>query len=65
MVLVRERRPEQRHDAVAHHLVDGALVTVDGLHHVLEDRVEELACLLGIAVGEQAPSSPSGRRKAP
>ena len=53
MVLVGERGAEQRHDAVAHHLVDGALVAVDGLHHALEDRVEELAGLLGIAVGEQ------------
>jgi len=26
---------------------------VDGLHHVLEDGVEELPRLLGIAVGEQ------------
>ena len=53
MVLVGDRRAEERHDAVAHHLVDGALVAVDGLHHPLEDGVEELAGLLGIAVGEQ------------
>ena len=53
VILVGEGRAEQRHDPVAHHLVDGALVVVDGLHHVLEDRVEELARLLGIAVGEQ------------
>ncbi len=53
VVLVGERRAEQRHDAVAHHLVDGALVAVDGLHHVLEHGIEELARLLGIAVGEQ------------
>ena len=53
MVLVGERRAEQRHDPVAHHLVDGALVAVDGLHHALEHGIEELARLLGIAVGEQ------------
>ena len=53
MVLVRERCAEERHDPVAHHLVHGALVAVDGLHHVLEDGVEELARLLGVAVGEQ------------
>src|SRR5262245_16134898 len=53
VVLVRQRRTEQRHDAVAHDLVDGALVAVDGLHHLLEHGVEELPCLLGIAVGEQ------------
>ena len=50
---MRERRAEQRHDAVAHHLVDGALVAVDGLHHAFEHRVEELPRLLGIAVGQQ------------
>ena len=53
MVLMGERRAEQRHDAVAHDLVDRALVAVDGLHHQLEDRVENRARLLGIAVGEQ------------
>ena len=53
VVLVGQRRAEQRHDAVAHHLVDGALVPVHGLHHVLEDGIQERAGLLGIAVGEQ------------
>ena len=53
VVLVRQGRAEERHDPVAHDLVHGALVAVDGLHHVLEHGVEELARLLGIAVGEQ------------
>ena len=53
VILVGERRAEQRHDPVAHDLVDGALVAVDGLHHPFEHGVEELARLLGIAVGEQ------------
>jgi hypothetical protein len=53
MVLVGQRRPEQRHDPVAHHLVHRALVAPDGFHHALEDRVEELAGVFGIAVGEQ------------
>ena len=53
MVLVGERRAEQRHDAVAHDLIDRALVAVHGLHHVLEDRIEELTRLLGITVREQ------------
>ena len=53
MVLVRQRGAKQRHDAVAHHLVDGALVAVDGFHHPLEDRVEEAACLFGVAISEQ------------
>jgi hypothetical protein len=53
MVLVGDGRPEQSHDAVAHHLVDGPFVAMDGLHHPLEDRIEELACLLGIAIGQE------------
>ena len=53
MILVGERRAKQRHDAVAHHLVHRALVAVHGLHHALEHGVEELARLLGVAVGEQ------------
>jgi class 3 adenylate cyclase len=43
--------PEERHDPVAHHLVDGALVTMDRFHHMLEDRIEKLARLFGITVG--------------
>ena len=53
MVLVGDGRPEQRHDPVAHHLVHGSLVAVDSRHHALEHRVEELARLLGIAVGQE------------
>ena len=53
VVLVGERRAEERHDAVAHHLVDRALVAVDGLYHALEDGVEELPGLLGVPVGQQ------------
>jgi hypothetical protein len=26
---------------------------VDGIHHVLEDRVEQLTCLLGVAIGKE------------
>ena len=53
MVLVGQRRAEERHDPVTHNLVDGAFVAVNGFHHVFEDGVEELARLLGIAVGKQ------------
>jgi hypothetical protein len=53
VIFVGERRPEERHDAVAHHLVDGPLVAVDGLHHVLEDWIKELSRLLGVPVGGQ------------
>jgi hypothetical protein len=48
-----QRRAEERHDPVAHDLVDGALVAMDRLHHVLKDGVQDLACLFGVAVGEQ------------
>jgi hypothetical protein len=53
VVLVGQGRAEERHDPVAHHLVHRAFVAVDGLHHPLEDGVEELARLLRITVGEQ------------
>ena len=53
VILVRERRAEQRHDPVTHHLVDGALVAVHGLHHPFEHGVEDLARFLGVAIGEQ------------
>jgi L-fucose mutarotase len=53
VILVRERRPEQGHDPVAHHLVDRALVAVDRLHHPLEHRIEEFSRLLRIPVGQE------------
>ena len=53
VVLVGQGRAEERHDPVAHHLVDSALVAVHGLHHDLEDGVEELARLLRIAVSQE------------
>jgi hypothetical protein len=53
VVLVGERRAKQRHDPVAHDLVHGALVAMHSLHHAFEDGVEELARLLGVAVGQE------------
>jgi hypothetical protein len=53
VVLMGERRAEERHDAVAHHLVHRALVAVHRLHHSLQHRIEEFARLLGVAVGQQ------------
>src|SRR5262249_48927373 len=53
MVLVGERSAEERHDAVAHHLIDRALKPVNGLHHVFKNRIEDLPGVLWIAVGEQ------------
>jgi hypothetical protein len=53
MILMRQRRPEEGHEAVAHHLVHGALVAMDSIHHSLEHGVEDLPCLFGITIGEQ------------
>jgi hypothetical protein len=53
VVLVGDGGAEQRHDAVAHDLVHGPLVAVDGLDHAFEDGVQELPRLLGVTVGEQ------------
>ncbi len=53
MVFVGERRAEQRHDSVAHDLIHRALVAMDGVHHAFKDRVEQLARLFWVTVGEQ------------
>jgi hypothetical protein len=52
VVLVGQRCAEEGHDAIAHHLVDGALVAMHRLHHPLEHGIEDLAGVLGIAVGQ-------------
>jgi hypothetical protein len=49
----RERRPEQRHDPVAHHLIDEPVVLVDGRHHELEHRIEQSSSLFGVARGQE------------
>src|SRR5262245_17677087 len=53
MIFMRERCTEQRHDPVAHYLIDRALVAMDGFHHVFEHWVEKPARLLGIAISQQ------------
>jgi hypothetical protein len=53
VVLVGDGGAEQRYDAVAHDLVHGPLVAVDGLDHAFEDGVQELPRLLRVTVGEQ------------
>ncbi len=53
MILVGQRCAEQRHDPVAHDLVDGPLVAVDRFHHAFEDGIQELARLLGVPIGEE------------
>jgi hypothetical protein len=53
MVLMGDWRAEEGHDAVAHHLVDRALVPVDRVHHVLEDGVQDPPGLFRVALGQQ------------
>jgi len=53
VIFMGERRAEQRHDPVAHDLVDGALVPMHRFHHALEDWIKQFARLFGIAVGEE------------
>src|SRR5262249_41220789 len=48
VVLVAERRAEERHDAVAHHLIHRALEAVYGVHHPPEHGIEDLTRLLGV-----------------
>ena len=43
VVLLRQGRAEQRHDAVAQHLVDGPLVTVHRLHHRANRPIQDVA----------------------
>jgi hypothetical protein len=50
MILMGKRGTEKRHDAISHNPVDHALVMVNGLEHVIENRIEEFLCLLRIAV---------------
>jgi hypothetical protein len=53
MVLVGERSTKQSHDSITHDMVDGALEAVNGLHHMIENGIEELSGLLGVAFREQ------------
>jgi hypothetical protein len=53
VVLVRQRGPEQRHDAVPQDLVDRALVAVHGSHQAFQDGIEELPGLLRITIGQE------------
>ena len=48
VILVRDRRAEQRHDAVARVLVDGAFEAVDSVGQDLEEAIQDAVPLLGI-----------------
>ena len=49
VVLVCDRRAEQRHDAVAGELVDGALEAVDALAQDREEALQDPSPFLGVA----------------
>ena len=53
MVLMRNGRPKQRHNAIAHDLVDRPLIAMHRCHHPFQHRIEELPGLLRVAVGQQ------------
>src|SRR5258705_643219 len=53
VVLQRQLRYEERHDAVAHDLVHGAVVSVDRLHHPFEHRIEDPPRVFRVAVREK------------
>ena len=53
MVFMGNGRTEEGHNAIPHHLVDGALVAVHGLDHALQHRVQKLPGLLRVAVRQQ------------
>src|SRR5262245_47004516 len=48
VVLVRDRRTEERHDAVARELVDGTLEAMDAGGENLEEAIDDRAPALGI-----------------
>ena len=49
MILMGDRRAEQRHDPVAHDLVDGALVAMHGIHHHADRAIEDAARLFRVS----------------
>jgi hypothetical protein len=53
MIFMRDWRPKQGHNPIAHDLIHGAFVAVHGRHHALQHRAEELARLLGVAVSQE------------
>jgi hypothetical protein len=54
---MRDRRPKEGHDPIAHDLIHRPLVTVDRFHQTREHGVEQLTRLLGMPVREQLHGS--------
>ena len=53
MILMGQRGAKQGHNAVAQHLIDRALIAVDGVHHAVQGRIEQLPGVLGVAVRQE------------
>src|SRR6516165_2653243 len=53
MVLVSDRRPEQREDSVAGRLRNVAAVVMDRLDHQLQRRIDDCSRLLGVQILHQ------------
>jgi hypothetical protein len=53
VVFMGQGRPKQGHDAIAHNLIDRALVAMHRRHHAFQDGIEELPGLFRVAVGQQ------------
>ena len=57
MVFMRHGRAENRHHAVAPGLADRSLVTVNGIHHAVQHRIQQVVCIFGVPSGEQLQGS--------
>jgi hypothetical protein len=53
VILMRQRRPEERHDAIAHDLVHRAFIAMNGGDHAFQHGIKKLASFLGVAVSQQ------------
>ena len=53
MIFERPWRSEERYDFIADHLIDGAFVPMNGLHHPFEHRIQKGTRLFSVAVGEE------------
>ena len=53
MIFVSQRCAKERHNAVAHNLVNRAFITVNCFRHMFENRVEKFPRVLRITVCKQ------------
>jgi hypothetical protein len=53
VILMGKRSPKQGHDSITQNLVHGSLVSVNRLHHRVQDRVQKPSSLFGIESCQQ------------